>query len=127
MLVKYKKIANSAAVVALFGFACAAYFGASSQTGNIWGKGGASEVFIWIITISILVAFWAYVKAKGRSGWLALVLPFFSIVGLIILLRLEDRSEFLPKPDVECKKCGGKNAAIDLNCRYCGFLTHQVN
>jgi hypothetical protein len=36
-------------------------------------------------------AFWAYAKAKGYSGFLGLVLPVFSVMGLAILAALRDK------------------------------------
>jgi hypothetical protein len=40
---------------------------------------------------SFFVGSWAYAKAKGRSGWLGVLLPLLDIVGLKILQQLEPR------------------------------------
>jgi len=42
---------------------------------------------------SIFVSSWAFAKAKGRSGWLGVLLPFLDVVGLAILFKLEDRTK----------------------------------
>ncbi len=41
--------------------------------------------------IALLITFWLYIKAKGRSGWWMLVLLPLSFVGLGILAFLTDR------------------------------------
>ena len=41
--------------------------------------------------IALLVMFWAYIKAKNRSGWWILVLAPLSFFGLVILAFLTDR------------------------------------
>jgi hypothetical protein len=96
MLQKYKNIGTGALAVAVASFGLAVYFGQGSTTGNIWGPGGAPAPLVGVIVASVFVMFWAYAKSKGRSGWLGLFLPFLSIIGLIILLRLEDRSDHRP-------------------------------
>lgn len=40
---------------------------------------------------SVFVASWACARAKGRSGWLGVLLPFLDVVGFRILQRLESR------------------------------------
>ena len=54
-------------------------------------------VSIWpavMVTIvaCIFIASWAFTKAKGRSGWLGMLLPFLDIFGLHILPKLKDRT-----------------------------------
>ncbi len=117
MLQKYKTLGNAALGVAAAGFALAVYLGRGASNGNIWGPGGAPEVLVYVIVAAVFLTFWAYAKAKGRSGWLGLLLPLLSIVGLVILLCLKDQSE--RAPDKDCPSCGGKNLATDSNCRYC--------
>jgi hypothetical protein len=90
MIAKYKRQSNYAAGL---WFLCTAILIASMQSspGNIWDNGDAPRIVLMISSIiSYWFAFWAYAKAKGRSGILGLVLPLFSIVGLVILAGLED-------------------------------------
>lgn len=118
MLQKYKTLANAALGVAAVGIGLAVYFDRDSTNGNIWGPGGAPEVLGYVIAAGVYLAFWAYAKAKGRSGWLGLLLPLLNVVGLIILLCLKDHSE--RPPEKACPGCSGKNLANDSHCRYCG-------
>ena len=43
------------------------------------------------LVASIFVASWALAKAKGRAGWLGLILPLLDVFGLTLLFKLEDR------------------------------------
>ena len=45
---------------------------------------------IGVLLMSVFVASWAIAKAKGRSGWLGLVLPFPDVIGLAVLFKLQD-------------------------------------
>lgn len=117
MLKQYNQIANTAIACAVCCGGAIVYFGQGSQTGNVWGPGGAPIGLAWVAVGAIVLAFWAYAKAKGRSGWLGVLLPLLNIVGLIILLRLQDLSD--RAPDIKCPKCGGVNAGEDETCRYC--------
>lgn len=92
MISQYKNIGNAALVVVGAAIAAIAYFGQGSSTGNVWGPGGAPRVLMYIVAISVVVMFWSYAKAKGRSGWLGVLLPLLSVIGLIILLALKDKS-----------------------------------
>jgi peptidoglycan/LPS O-acetylase OafA/YrhL len=92
MIRHYKNIANCSLAVLAAAFAAIAYFGQGSSTGNVWDQGGAPPILMYIAGISVYVMFWGYAKSKGRSGWLGILLPFLSIIGLIILLALEDKS-----------------------------------
>jgi hypothetical protein len=116
MLKKYLNVANGAMAVGIGSFVLAAYLGRDS-TQSIWGPGGAPKWLALVASSFIFLSFWAYAKAKARSGWLGLLLPFLNIVGLIILLKLEDRSEMAP--EIACAKCQGRNFAVDSTCRYC--------
>ena len=91
MLVKYKKQANIAAgvwLISLVGLLAIV----PSTKGNIWDSGNVIGILLMLISIGTFwFAFWAYAKAKGYSGFLGLVLPLFSVLGLIILAALRDK------------------------------------
>ena len=87
----YRTIANVAVLAALgaFGLICAAALGYLRAF-------GVAGVSLWPVVVlaligSVFVASWAYAKAKGRSGWLGICLPFLDVLGLEILFRLKDR------------------------------------
>ncbi len=89
MLAKYKKISNIAAGASIASVAIV--FALGPRNGGLWHD--EAQAVLWgIFTIGIWVAFWAYAKAKGRSGWLGILLPLLSILGLIILICLKDKS-----------------------------------
>lgn len=48
---------------------------------------------IGLLLVSIFVASWAISKAKGRSGWLGLVMPFLDVIGLTVLFKLRTPSK----------------------------------
>jgi hypothetical protein len=121
---KFANVGNAALAVGVTAFALAMYLGKGSTTQSIWGPGGAPEWLAIVAGGSIFLMFWAYAKSKGRSGWLGLLLPFLNIIGLVILLKLEDQSG--RSPDIECAKCGGKNVATDTSCRYCKEVLQQA-
>ncbi len=92
MIRSYRNIANATLCITALSIAAIAYLGRGSLNGNVWGPGGAPVALMYLVSLSVLLTFWAYAKSKGRSGWLGVLLPFFSIVGLIILLALKDKS-----------------------------------
>jgi hypothetical protein len=71
----------------------------------------------WVATGAYFLAFWAYAKAKGRSGWFGLVLSLFSVVGIVVLARAADLSN--GPVDRPCPACGGVNFLDAQTCRYC--------
>jgi hypothetical protein len=91
MLATYKKAGNIALAASAVCIVAIGVLGRNSATGNVWGPGGAPVILMIAFTLSIMAMFWAYAKAKGYSGLLGLVLPFLSIVGLVILLGLKDK------------------------------------
>lgn len=114
---EHKNIADTAAGLALLTFGLSLYFGQGSTDGTIWGPGGASKFTGVFIAICGCIAFCSYAKAKGRSGWLGLFLLPLNILGLIILLRLEDLSGRTPA--AKCPQCTGINSAYKSECHYC--------
>lgn len=90
MIVTYKKKANVAAAIWLSSCFLLAYI-VSNDQGNIWESGNSLGIGVLVLNIaSYWYAFWAYAKAKGRSGILGLILPIFSILGLLTLAALSD-------------------------------------
>ncbi|MBI3045837.1 MAG: hypothetical protein HYY78_23770 [Betaproteobacteria bacterium] len=91
MIVQYERRANIAAGVWL-----ASLIPLIALVTRAEGVGGeAREVLQLAVMITNLsafwYAFWAFAKAKGYSGFLGLVLPIFSLVGLLILIFLPDK------------------------------------
>jgi hypothetical protein len=88
---RYRTIAIFAVLAGagIFGLLMFALFGYLSDlriaSVSLW------PLAIGLLLISIFVASWATAKAKGRSGWLGLVLPFFDVIGLAVLFKLKDR------------------------------------
>lgn len=89
----------------------------------VWRALGKDVEDHWYISLLMFVylacyvaACWFYLKSKQRSsGWLLLVPT--NVLGLIVYICLEDRSE---KPDnVPCPACQAANFPDDANCRLC--------
>ena len=102
MLVKYKKQANVAAGLWLctlplivLGIAVL-----PSTHGNIWEPHDIQGIILMLVSFVSVGAFffalYAYAKAKGYSGFLVLVLPLFSVIGLAILAGLRDKHPVPP-------------------------------
>ena len=90
MLMQYQKRAHTAGWIFL---ACAvaivalpALFG--PKLGNSYDEFGLAD--LTVATGSMVYGFCSYAKAKGYSGWVGVILPLFSIVGLFVLLALKD-------------------------------------
>ncbi|MEB0058730.1 hypothetical protein [Variovorax sp. LG9.2] len=112
MIKKYTRIGNVALVVTVVSLGIVMYVSANKLISE-----DARLPLIAVYVISLWTMFWAYARAKGRSGALGIALPFLNLIGLVILLCLKDLSN-LP-PDWACEKCKGKNLASDSTCRYC--------
>jgi peptidoglycan/LPS O-acetylase OafA/YrhL len=91
MLAKYKNAGNIALGASALCFLAVVVLTKDSTPKNVFDAGGAPAVLMPVSILGICVAFWAYAKGKGHSGWLGIVLPFLSIIGLIILLTLKDK------------------------------------
>ena len=104
MLRKYKTLANISAGISL-----CALVGFVAKEVNNWAYGDFLGISIEKIGVfTFWFSFWAYVKAKGHSGLLGIVLPFFSIFGLIFLLLLKDRH-----PEKLCHSIGSNQRHTD--------------
>ncbi|MEC4720507.1 hypothetical protein RY831_15195 [Noviherbaspirillum sp. CPCC 100848] len=90
MLRPYKKKANIAAGIWLASVGLLGYVGSRGQ-GNIWDNGDILSISSMVICMTAYwYAFWAYARAKGRSGAWGIILPIFSIIGLLTLAALRD-------------------------------------
>lgn len=91
VLLVYKKKANVAAglwFVVMLMLVASVLLTAGDQS-NL--TTAATRILFALNIATFWFAFWAYAKAKGYSGFVGLVLPLFSILGLIILHSLRDR------------------------------------
>ncbi len=90
MLLQYKRKANIAAGIWLASMVPLIFvIIADGDRGVI--REILQPLLIFVNVGSFWYAFWAFAKAKGYSGFLGLVLPIFSILGLIILVSLRDK------------------------------------
>ena len=90
MLVKYKKQANISTGIWLV--TLIAFLASPLPSGNIWESGDIPRMLLMTASVAAFwFCFWAYAKAKGYSGWLGVVLPIFSVIGLVILAMLKDK------------------------------------
>lgn len=90
MLVRYKKQANISAGIWLV--TLVAFLATPLPDGNIWETGDIPRMLL--VTASAAAywfCFWAYAKAKGYSSWFGVVLPVFSVIGIVILAALKDK------------------------------------
>ncbi|HYS84975.1 MAG TPA: hypothetical protein VEN78_08235 [Bradyrhizobium sp.] len=91
MLMQYKRKANIAAgiwLVSLVPFVIVL----STAKGNIWETGNVLGITVAVTNVAAFwYAFWSFAKAKGYSGALGVVLPLFSVLGLIVLISLRDK------------------------------------
>lgn len=117
MLLHYENLTKRAAVVSTAGYTIAFLLKSDAVKSALGLPDFVFESCAWIGGIGYFAAFWAYAKAKGRSGALGLFLALFFIVGIIIIRVLSDDSD---KPaDPVCPACGGKNELGTQRCRYC--------
>ena len=96
MLITYKKKGNIAAAVWLITMFVLLALMTQAPEQNIWeSKNIFAKALLQALLITCGAAYWytlwAYAKAKGYSGWLGVILPIFSVIGLIILAGLPDK------------------------------------
>jgi len=91
VIASYKRNASIAAVVWLAAIIC--------ETVLIWNRGKdpwdetpLGFLLFGIYIVAVLLTFWWYIKAKGRSGNWILMLA-FHVIGLIVILLLKDRAK----------------------------------
>lgn len=89
MLATYQRKSNIAALLFL---GCLIGFVALISQGywNLRDGGMLGQLMGFAMAISWFYALWAYLKAKGRSGWW-LVLGLTGVLGLIVVLFLRDQ------------------------------------
>lgn len=91
MLLHYKKRANVAGIAFLASLGLLVAFPVLVD-GRFWHDHPLPYLpLVIVFSLSFWYWFWATAKAKGYAGWVGLILPFFSVVGLLILLLLKDK------------------------------------
>jgi hypothetical protein len=128
MLRNYKNAGNIALGIAAVCAAAIVVLGQKSTNGNVWGPGGAPPVLMYATGLSVIAMFWAYVKAKGHSGWLGVLLPLLSIVGLAVLLRLTDRHPptEMPSPKQDAAKTWATYALLAVGLGAMAYVIFVV-
>lgn len=111
MIKKYTRIGNIALAITVVRLGTVMY-----ATANALMPENARLPLITVYVISFCTTFWAYARARGRSGALGIILLFLNVIGLLILLCLKALSNLLP--DWACDKCKGKNPALNSTCGY---------
>jgi uncharacterized membrane protein YkvI len=92
VLANYKKKSNIAAAVWIVSLIAVIASLPLAGGKNIWDSSNPLPAIIFMVNgLAFFYAFWAYAKAKGYSSALGLILPFFSVIGLIILAVLKDK------------------------------------
>jgi hypothetical protein len=92
VLADFKRKSNIAAAIFLLSLLGAAAWMGTHPGQNLYVDGGLLGMVLGVtLTVSWFYAVWAYVKAKGRSGWWTLA-GFAGFIGLIILLFLKDHT-----------------------------------
>ncbi len=112
MLVQYKRKANIAAAIWLGSLVLLVMLLPSAK-GNMWETGDVPRISIFLVfAATYWYAFWSFAKAKGYSGFLGIILPLLSVLGLIILSVLRDK---YPEPasDVGVTKLADSTHALD--------------
>jgi len=93
MIAKYKRKSNIAAAVCGVALILA-LLSIFINEGNIWVSSQDIAQFCALIGgIAFYFALWAYIKSKGRSGFWVLLAVFLSLIGLIIIYFLKDKSK----------------------------------
>lgn len=92
VIATHKKAANIAGGIAL-GALALLMLGQSlmAEPTPSLGMGLLFQIIVYIFAGAYFYGIWEYVRAKNRSGWWAL-LGLLSVIGLIAVLVLEDRS-----------------------------------
>lgn len=100
MLAQYRRKGNIAAGVWLASILPFVAFVAIADDLPQFAQGIIQLTLIILLTGSYWYACWAFAKAKGYSGFVGLMLPIFSILGLIVLIALRDKHKIDEPPDV---------------------------
>jgi RsiW-degrading membrane proteinase PrsW (M82 family) len=88
MIAAYKR--NSGIATVVFVASLAGAIALTPDGKNIWDNAPLGPVLGITYTVALFLAFWWYIKAKGRSGAWILML-FLSLVGMAVIFLLEDR------------------------------------
>ncbi len=90
MIQSYKRKSIVAAVVFVAGIACT--FVLAGYDDNWWVDDVFGPLLVLGWTAAYFLGIWWYIKAKGREG-LWILAGFLNLIGLIVLLCLEDHAE----------------------------------
>lgn len=92
MLASYKKKANIAAGVWFAAMLLLIPLSLAMEPGsNIWRDGNVIAQAVFAVLIAAwFYGLWAYLRAKGHSGFWV-VLGFFTLIGLVIISALPDK------------------------------------
>jgi fluoride ion exporter CrcB/FEX len=93
MIAAYKRKATIATVVFVGGIVGAvALVSAHGYKKNLWDDAPLGPILGVTFTVSFYLAFWWYLRAKGRSGAWMLML-FLGPLGVLVMLLLKDRGQ----------------------------------
>src|SRR5882762_4041727 len=96
MIASYKQKANIAGAIFMVALVGLFVLGrVLAWTGHVLSMGDI-DALVTPFGIAMAVVFfyglWAYLKAKGRSGWWLLMLS-FQVIGVIVILLLKDHAK----------------------------------
>jgi cytochrome bd-type quinol oxidase subunit 2 len=98
MIASYKRKAGIATVVFVIGMAGG--IALTRNGGNVWESAPLGPLFGITYVVAFFLAFWWYIKAKGRSGaWILMLL--LNLLGMIVILLLKDHCENGQEPVAE--------------------------
>jgi RsiW-degrading membrane proteinase PrsW (M82 family) len=90
MIAAYKR--NSGIATIVFVASLAGGIALTPSGKNMWDNAPLGPLFGITYVVTFFLAFWWYIKAKGRSGAWILML-FLNLLGMLVILLLKDRCE----------------------------------
>jgi len=119
MIAEYRKMARTSTIICVAGFAFLLIVMPPKE--NVWRSGNLFQMAIVATAMAAFwFAFWSYAKAKGYSGAVGLALPLLSVLGIIILLSLRDKTLQPNKP-----KISPPNSGVQYKCVDCNKTIHE--
>jgi hypothetical protein len=121
MIAEYRKMARTSTIICVSGFAFILFI--MPPQGNVWRSGNFFQIAIVATAMAAFwFAFWSYAKAKGYSGAVDLSLPLLSVLGIIILLSLRDKTLQPNKPNISPTK---PNSGMTYKCVDCNKTIYE--